>query len=253
MENIFFTDEGSGEAVVLISGLGGRASFWSQVVPLLSTHFRVITLDHPGVGQSQLDAEQPSITGIADAVIQILDHLQIARAHILGHSTGSLVTQTLALKHPDRVNSIVLSSGWAKPDCRFIDFFHYRKEILEQMGEDAYNELTRYMAYPSAYYGKTFKKEKSGASVENSANKDMILKRIDMLLNYSCIQELHTLQLPTLVIGAKDDYIVPFDHSIQLAQLIANAQLVELEGGHFTPKVKPHAYAEIIRSFWEAV
>lgn len=249
--NVFHTIEGTGKPVVLISGLGGRASFWDEVKKELLGRYQIITLDHPGVGQSPIIGD-PNISGIAEAVIEILDHYKIPSAHILGHSTGSLVTQCLALDYADRVKSIVLSSGWAKPDQRFIDFFTYRKETLAVMGEHAYNELTRYIAYPSEYYEYHFKKE-SGVVSTDSPNKEMILKRIDMLLSYSRLEELNSIQHSALVIGANDDYVIPFLHSKQLFQAISNAQLVELSGGHFTPKVKPAAYAEIVNKFWESM
>lgn len=246
----YHTIEGTGETVVLISGLGGRSSFWNEVKQYLISSFQVITLDHPGVGQSPISGD-PTIPGIAEAVIQILDHYKIQEAHILGHSTGSLVTQCLALDYSNRVKSIVLSSGWAKPDQRFIDFFNYRKETLNSMGEDAYNELTRYIAFPSEYYAQNFMKETTHSTL--SPNKEMITKRIDMLLSYSRLEDLHEIQKDALVIGANDDFVIPFLHSKQLFHAIQNAALIELSGGHFTPKVKPAAYAEIVKKFWESV
>lgn len=246
----YHTVEGTGETVVLISGLGGRSSFWNEVKQFLVSSFQVITLDHPGVGQSPISGD-PTIPGIAEAVIQILDHYGIPDAHILGHSTGSLVAQCLALDYSSRVKSIVLSSGWAKADQRFIDFFHYRKETLNVMGEDAYNELTRYIAFPSEYYTQNFIKEAVYST--QSPNKEMITKRIDMLLSYSRLEDLPKIHQNTLVIGANDDFVIPFLHSKQLFHAIENVKLIELSGGHFTPKVKPAAYAEIVKKFWESL
>lgn len=245
----YHTFEGTGETVVLISGLGGRSSFWNEVKQYLTSSFCVITLDHPGVGQSPISGD-PTIQGIVEAVLQILDHYNIQSAHILGHSTGSLVAQCLALDYSSRVKSIVLSSGWAKPDQRFIDFFNYRKETLNLMGEAAYNELTRYIAFPSEYYALHFTKEIEPSAL--SQNKEIIIKRIDMLLSYSRLDDLYKIQKKALVIGANDDFVIPFLHSKQLFNVIENAQLIELSGGHFTPKVKPAAYAEIVKEFWEA-
>lgn len=246
----YHTIEGTGETIVLISGLGGRSSFWNEVKQYLTSSFKIITLDHPGVGKSPISGT-PTIQGIAEAVLQILDHYDIESAHILGHSTGSLVAQCLVLDYPSRVESIVLSSGWAKPDQRFIDFFNYRKETLNLMGEAAYNELTRYIAFPSEYYAQNFTKELDTATF--SPNNEMITKRIDMLLSYSRLEDLYKIQKKTLVIGANDDFVIPFLHSKQLFNVIENSQLIELSGGHFTPKVKPAAYAEIVKNFWESV
>ncbi|MFJ3486851.1 alpha/beta fold hydrolase [Pseudomonas sp. NPDC090202] len=249
---IYSREQGSGPAVVLISGLGGLAAFWEPVVALLRDDYRVITFDHPGVGQSGIDG-LPNIPGIADALLGILDDKDIQRAHLVGHSTGSLVAQTLALDHPERVASVVLSSGWARPDKRFEDFFAYRKYLLERLGGTAYNALTRLVAYPSSFYGEHFA-EAAALDFDQPSTLDtaMTQARMDMLLGYSRRAELPSLKLPVAVIGAADDYVIPFHHSQELAAVIPGARLHELSGGHFAPVTRTQPYTVLLRQFWEA-
>ncbi|MDE1167858.1 MAG: alpha/beta fold hydrolase [Pseudomonas sp.] len=251
--SIYSATQGQGAAVVLISGLGGLASFWAPLVAPLSRDYQVLTFDHPGVGHSRLDGP-PSIPGIVDAVLQLLDEHGIERAHVVGHSTGSLVAQSLALDHPQRVASAVLSSGWAKPDKRFEDFFAYRQYLLAQLGGAAYTALTRLVAYPSAFYNEQF--ATAGAlDVEMPSEVDVAMTqaRMAMLLNYHRRDELHRLRLPVAVVGAGDDYVIAFHHSQDLARLIPGAQLVELSGGHFAPVTRTHAYHAVLRHFWESL
>jgi len=250
---LYAQEEGSGIPVVLISGLGGLGSFWTPVVDQLKRDYRVITFDHPGVGRSDIEGE-PSIPGIKDALLGLLDEKGIETAPILGHSTGSLVAQSMALDHPERVKSIVLSCGWAMPDKRFKDFFAYRQYLLVKLGGTAYNALTRLVAYPSAWYGEHFAVEQPLDFEEGSAlDVEMTYARMEMLLNFNRRDELSSLNLPTWVIGAKDDYIIPFHHSQELASLIPGASLVELSGGHFPPVTRTHYYTVLLRKFWESI
>jgi aminoacrylate hydrolase len=248
---IFVQDCGQGPAVILISGLGGLGTFWKPVIERLSSRYRVITFDHPGMGRSGIEG-LPSISGIVDAVLQVMHDNGLERAHLVGHSTGSLVAQAMTLDYPQRVVSVVLSSGWAKPDKRFEDFFAYRKYLLTRLGGTAYSALTRLIAYPSRYYAEHFAAEAPlDLDEPSSVDIEMNLARMDMLLNYSRQGELGAINHPVTVIGAPDDYIVPFHHSEELARLIPGAALIELAGGHFAPVTRTSAYCALLQSFWE--
>jgi aminoacrylate hydrolase len=250
---IFALDQGQGQPVVLISGLGGLSSFWQPVVDALSSDYRVITFDHPGVGQSEIEG-LPTIPGIVDSLLRVLDEKGIEQAHLVGHSTGSLVTQCMALDHAQRVGSIVLSSGWARPDKRFQDFFAYRKYLLAQLGGAAYTALTRLVAYPSQWYGEHFAVDRPLDFDEPSTvDVAMTQARMDMLLTYNRRDELPSLNVPARVIGARDDYVIPFHHSQELASLVPGAGLIELSGGHFAPVTRTDAYTAVLRQFWESL
>jgi len=244
--------QGQGPAVVLVSGLGGLAAFWQPLVEHLRGDYQVVTFDHPGTGQSTLEG-LPSIPGIVEALLQVLERHGIAQAHIVGHSTGSLVTQAMALDHPGHVASMVLSSGWACPDQRFKDFFAYRKYLLARLGGAAYTALTRLVAYPSSWYGEQFAAQ-AAPDFDAPSNVDVAMTqaRMDMLLGYSRRDELGRLSLPSLVVGAADDYVIPFHHSQDLANQVPGARLVELSGGHFAPLTRTQAYSTLLRQFWES-
>lgn len=251
MASIYMKSEGHGDHIVFIPGLGGLASFWQPVMEKLKSDYRVSACDHPGMGASQAQGA-PSIPAIASAIVGWMDAEQIAQIHVVGHSTGSLVAQTLALDFTSRIKSIVLSSGWARPDQRFRDLFELRKHVLQRIGGTTYSALGQLIAYPSAWYGEHLAKEGHlDLSAPSKVDVVMTCARIDMLLNYSRWNELGGLKLPTLVVGAEDDYVVPFHHSEDLTQLIPGATLLKLNGGHFAPVTQTDAYVERVVTFWE--
>ena len=98
-----FELQGQGHPVVLMAGLGGLGAFWRPVMERLSRQHLCITFDHPGMGRSPPAAEH-SIGHIATEVLGLLEQLKLPSAHFVGHSTGGLVAQVLALDHPQRVD-----------------------------------------------------------------------------------------------------------------------------------------------------
>lgn len=104
---IYYTVQGSGEPVVLIHGFTGSATtnFGNYgVIDALAETYQVIAIDNRGHGASE-KPHDPAAYGdqmLAD-VINLLDHLEIERANFVGYSMGGMITQTLAMRHPERV------------------------------------------------------------------------------------------------------------------------------------------------------
>jgi aminoacrylate hydrolase len=245
---IHYESAGSGETIVCIPGLGGLASFWRPVAALLTGRYRVISFDHPGVGRSSAIADQ-SIPKIAQAALDVLDSEGLSRAHFVGHSTGSLVVQTLALDHRARCQKIVLSGGWARTDRRFRDLFDLRRHMLEKLGSRAYSAFSRLGGYDAQWYENNVASAPLEFGGKDDFDVQTVAHRIEMLLSYERADELAALTVDTLVIGASDDFIVPFYHSEDLAHRISNATLAETRGGHFFPQVDPDAFASRIDVF----
>jgi aminoacrylate hydrolase len=76
-----------------------------------------------------------------------------------------------------------------------------------------------------------------------------VLGRIEMLLDYERSEQLASLEIEALILGARDDFIVPFYHSEDLARRIGNATLVEFAGGHFFPQIDPDTFANHVVAF----
>lgn len=106
-----------GAPVVLIHGYTDNARDWVPLLPYLSQHRRYIVVDIRGHGQSSKPECCYSRLDFAYDIKLLLDALQIQRADVVGHSLGSIITQTLAEYWPERVNHVVLiaSTGGPRP------------------------------------------------------------------------------------------------------------------------------------------
>jgi pimeloyl-ACP methyl ester carboxylesterase len=99
---------GAGSPVVLLHGLGGAASNWVEVAPLLVSRHRVIALDLPGHGGSLPIATGRGMDAFVDAVAVALEHHRAAPALIVGHSFGGQVAVRLAAHRPELVAGLLL-------------------------------------------------------------------------------------------------------------------------------------------------
>lgn len=101
---------GSGHPLILLHGLTGGIDTWRLQIPALSKETQVIAIDSRGFGGSETTDLEYSIEDLADDVIQLMDHLSLEKASIMGLSMGGGIAQRLALDHPDRIVAIVLAS-----------------------------------------------------------------------------------------------------------------------------------------------
>ena len=102
---------GSGPPLVLVHGLGGAASNWTELAPLLETRHRLLVPDLPGHGGS---SALPAVSGLepyADRVALLAEGEGMLPAPVVGHSLGGMVVLRLALRRPDDVKAIVLAGA----------------------------------------------------------------------------------------------------------------------------------------------
>jgi len=114
---IAYMEEGSGEPIVLIHGLCGNAAYWKYVLPRLAADYRVIVPDLRGHGDSDAPQDGPyTMEQMADDIAALLDHLQIEKATLFGHSLGGYVTLAFAERHAARLLAFSLVHSMAYPD-----------------------------------------------------------------------------------------------------------------------------------------
>lgn len=99
---------GQGQPVVLIHGVGLNKEMWGGQVVGLATNYRVITYDMLGHGASPRPAAGTPLLGYADQLLELLDHLQLPQATVIGFSMGGLVARAFALHYPERLHGLVV-------------------------------------------------------------------------------------------------------------------------------------------------
>lgn len=243
--------EGDGQPILLIAGLGGRGVFWGPVWELLRGHFKLVTFDHRGTGRSGRPPDGYSIERIANDALTIMDALNIERAHIVGHSTGGAVAQTLAIDAATHVGKLVISGSWARPDYRFRLLFETRLAVLENAGPAAYISFGQVLGFPPGWINENESavRRSIGEAGAEVAEPEIVKSRLRMLLEFNRYVDLPRITSDCLVIGSTDDMIVPLSHSVEIAESIPDARLVQLSGGHFFPRTATAEFTRAILGF----
>jgi aminoacrylate hydrolase len=252
---LYYEDTGRGEPLLLVPGLSGRGSFWASQLADFSRDFRVVVHDHRGTGRSTHSRIRYSVEQMAGDVLRLMDALHIDAAHLVGHSTGGAIGQVIALEHPGRLRSLVLSATWPGPDSYFRRLFESRKGVLLTQGVEAYLQASALFMSPPAWISANdaLLTAQQQTALAEAAPVEVTASRIDAILRHDSRARLSDIRVPTLVIVAQDDAITPRFYSDELASRVPSAKLLVLDtGGHAAPVTCAGAYNAAVGAFLRA-
>lgn len=245
----------SGDWIVLIQGLGGHASFWTEPVKALSRQARVVIYDHAGIGRSAAAGGRKSIAEMSDDLRIVLDAVGAARAHIVGHSMGGLIAQNFALDVPERVRSLTIGGSFAAASNYLRLLLEFRRDVLQTLGPAAYCRFQTLSTTPRDLFEGQLNGvlEREARSLKASSNVQVVVDRINAILTFDRRNALAALRMPTFVLAAADDSFVPWQDSQRLAEHFYRAEFQLLEsGGHFFPQFSSRTYIALLRDFLQA-
>ena len=236
-------------AIVLIMGATASMVWWDRgfCERLASREFFVVRYDHRDVGKSTTyDPGEPpySTLDLADDILKVMDAFQLRQANLVGMSLGGMLSQLVAIAHPERVKTITLisSSVWDdKPELPTID-----SKVLEyhalaaNLNWDDKNEVLKFMVGGWRILNGSrhpFDEERVTALAQTE------IVRAGSLLsmfNHSRLQggeklygKSAQIKAPTLIIHGTEDRVLPFAHALEMQKTIPGSKLMALEGaGH---------------------
>jgi aminoacrylate hydrolase len=257
---VFDVDDGprpDAETVLLSSGLGGAAGYWAPQLEALRQRYRVVTYDQAGTGRNRHDlAADHSIAAMADEATAVLDASKTETAHFVGHALGGLVGLALVQRRPDRVGSLTVVNSWAAAHTHTRRCFDTRLALLKHEGPAAYVRAQPIFLYPADWLARNearaAQEEAHGLSgFQGSGN---LHARIAALLAFDARPYLGSLRLPTLIVAARDDVLVPSTMSEELAAAIPGARLhVAAWGAHAINVTEPAAFNSVLMAFLDAL
>ena len=238
---------GSGEPLLLFSGVWGEVGLWDGLLPYLPG-FQTIAFDPPGIGRSQLPALPMTMPALVRVGAAVLDDLGIGSAHVLGASFGGAVAQQMAISHPDRVRNLVLVStsfgAFAKPGklSAFWHFAHplsYHPPRLERVAGKMFGGRLR-----------TQPELVRAMHIRRPTKVLPAMYRLAPLFGWTSLPWLWTIRHPTLVIAGDDDPITPLVNHRIIATLVPRARLhIVRGGGHLVLLDSAPEVAPVIANF----
>jgi pimeloyl-ACP methyl ester carboxylesterase len=246
-----------GTPLLLVMGMGGSCQGWLPLqVPELSKTRRTLIYDHRGVGASE-DPGGPFTTGdLADDAAGLLDALGVERADVLGAFMGGMVAQELALRHPERVDRLVLVGTWARPDAK-------RRLLLQHWGDlaraDAPLLVTIRERLLWVLSDETLEQQdlidgmvdfftRDGAPLAS----DLFARQCDACRDHDTRDRLARIRSRTLVVCGGQDQLTPPKLSRELASAIPGAHLVTVpSAGHVVMVEAAERFNRMVVQFLE--
>lgn len=239
---LFYRIEGEGEPLLLLNGLFGDAAFWEPVVANLREHRQCILLDHRGIGGSERWVGKYSYDLWAQDAVEMLDHLKIASAPVLGLCHGGMVGGVMAQRHPDRITALVSHGTRLLESAKTRVYDKFRRHLLDlggvglmmgsQMGlifsEAALVESEPYLGKMSA--GATERMDAQSAG-----------PMLDALIEFSMDPlDIARMSIPALFLSGEEDLYTPPWLVERTARLWPNAEFEIMKGvAHIVPREAP--------------
>lgn len=242
---------GSGSAVVLAHGAGSDVrDSYGPVLDELARRHTVIGPDYPGSGDTPLPDAPLSLDTLADHVVAAGIRAGAATFAVSGFSMGTTVAVRAAVRHPDRVSALVLSSGFARPNARL----RLVIDVWRALGRtDDSRTLAAYLTLVVG--GATWLDERTPEELEEQLTlfaaglppgTDQQLALFDTI---DVTADLPAIKVPTLVVSPLEDVLTTPAHSRELADGIPGAELATLACGHAIAAEQPAQWAALITTF----
>lgn len=253
---IHYEVAGEGSPLVMLRGLARSMRHWLGYEAEVARHFKVITLDLRGIGQSTRPSTvKTTIYDMADDVVAVLDALGIEKAHVLGVSLGGMITLATGLRHAARCESlIVVNSSIAGEFTMRLTPAAIRGILTSAVrpGAEAQRLMVDNLLGPEADEARRAAITDRYAEIERSEGlyTKTALKQLIAAARFRPQRQMRAMTVPTLVVYGTDDVFVSNVNSIKLARHLPNAKLVPLEkAGHEASLDQGPALIEAVRAW----
>jgi pimeloyl-ACP methyl ester carboxylesterase len=251
-KKIWYTDKGAGLPVMLIHGYLETSEIWESFGERLSKEFRVITIDLPGHGRSDLLSDSQTMELMAGVVKEVLDSAGLRKVVVAGHSLGGYVTLAFLEHYPEYLSGYCLFHSHPLPDT-------------EQAAEKRKREIAAVLGgKKELMYPENIEKMFAGVNLEKLSDKVDRSKKIaaaipgngiiavlnGMMSRSSRVRVMEEAKVPCLWILGRLDNFIPFDAIQKRVNLPGNATTVILDrSGHMGFVEEENRSVELMTEF----
>ena len=259
---IHFRDQGNraGQVLVLIHGTSASLHTWEPLIERLKQQFRLITLDLPGHGLTgatrQRDYSHPAMIS---AVLQVMDHLSIQQATLVGNSLGGAVAWRAALSAPERVSGLVLLAPSGVPHTERSDSNLGFRILSNPLGRMLAQKIS-----PRSIIEKSLRQTVHDDSMVDNAQIDRYWELLRLPGNRQAMidlaqverapdlwRQLDRVEQPTLIIWGREDGLLPVSMLEIFKQEVPNlTSHVYDQVGHLPMEEAPQRVASDIQAFF---
>ncbi len=237
-------------ALIFSNSLGTKYSMWQPQIEHFQQDHYVICYDTRGHGASSVPQGPYSLEQLGQDVVNLLDHLDIAKAAFCGISMGGLTGQWLAIHKPERFSQVIICNTAAKIGQE--QAWQDRAALVREQGlaPIASTAASRWFTDPFIQSNPAVIAELSNdlgaGSPEGYANCCEALAKADVR------EQLSSIQIPVLIIAGQQDPVTTVADGQFMQQRIANSRLFEINASHISNIEQPEAFNQAVQTFLAA-
>ena len=215
-------EKGTGQPLVMLHGNGESSEYFRRQIDFFALHYRVLAVDTRGHGRSPRGTGPFTLERFADDLNNFLNSRHISKAHILGFSDGGNVAILFALKHPDRVGSLILNGANLNP-------FGLKMHVLLPICLEWFIVTLHTLFDKSAVHEKEL----------------LTLMLAEPRISASALSHIKS---PVLVIAGSND-MIRARHTEKIYSKLQNAQIAILNGTHFIALENSNGFNDAVLCF----
>ncbi len=262
---LWYEVEGSGRpCLVCHGGLGVDHGLYRSTMGHLADRCEVVWYDHRGNGRSgRPSRETLTMEQLADDAADLLAHLGLGPAVVVAHSYGGFVAQELVFRHPDAVAALILVAtgpgqlGTGEVEGEDGEGAPMADDLVAAFstvpGSDA--EMRAVFSAVLPHYVRRFDATRLQSDFENTVvSVDAMVRGFEVLAEWSSVDRLATITVPTLVLGGRDDPVMSWPQQVRIAKRVSGAELELIdESSHFVWLDDPEHFWSTVDSFLDRV
>jgi 3-oxoadipate enol-lactonase len=232
-QTLYYEVHGEGEPLLCVMGLACDTLAWTLQVPAFSERHRTVVFDNRDVGQSSSATVDYELADMAQDALAVADAAGLDTFHLLGVSMGGAIAQEVALAAPERVRTLTLAVTWAHGGAWARTLSSVWGARVHHMTREQRVDELMLLTLSEGFFenadGIAFLRQMMLAN-PNPQPPEAFARQLAASSRHSAAERLAGLTMPTHVIGAEHDLLVPVWKSRELAELIPGAALTVLDG-----------------------
>jgi pimeloyl-ACP methyl ester carboxylesterase len=225
--------DGDGVPLVFVHGWTADRHRWDHQLEHFAQKRRVIRLDLRGHGESSGSGSR-TIEALAGDVVALLDHLKVDRCVLIGHSMGGMISQTIALAHPERVERLVLVNSISR-----MTYSRGRGLLM------AASTLVPFKLFVATNIQRAFApghpREEIREYIRGSAAtpREVVMTCYGAMRAFDVLDRVGEIRVPTLMVHGYHDIQLPVSQMLRMAKAYPDAEVRIIDAGHELPVEKP--------------
>jgi len=243
---------GEGEPLLLVPGLGSTCRTWDPIAPELAREYSLIMPDNRDVGKSVSKRKPKTLSNFASDLVELLDRLQVERAHVLGISLGGVIAQQLAVEHPDRINRLILMSTSHRFGPYLRDMSALLGRCLYKMPYALFQRTIELLGTAPSYYDAHIEEVEQKIEVvrQDHAPRGAVVTQLRCLAVSEIDAPYYRITAPTMVISGEYDALIPNCYAKRMADDMPGSQFHVLRGcGHNPVTEMPELTLRLVTEF----